>query len=66
MTKKDFWLKLFQENDTALACAIHFCERFVNMDQLEKGAEFIEQKKRELYSEIPDEQIAAVFGKPIK
>ena len=62
MTKKELWLMLFQENDTALASAIHLCERFVNMEQLQNGAEFIEQKKRELYSEIPAEQIVAVFG----
>ena len=45
MTKKEFWLKLFQENDTALACAIHLCERFVDENQLQNGAEFIAQKR---------------------
>ncbi len=30
MTQKEFWLKLFNENDTALASAIILVNRFVN------------------------------------
>ncbi len=62
MTKKELWLKLFNENDTALACAIHFCERFVTDESLQNGADFIAQKKAELYEEIPPELAATVFG----
>ena len=63
MTKREFWLKLFNENDTALASAIHFCERFVTEESLENGADFIEQKKKELYEEVPEELVIKVFGK---
>lgn len=62
MLKKDFWLKLFQENETALACAVHLCERFVTEEQLQNGADFIAQKKDELYNEVPEEQVVAVLG----
>lgn len=34
MTKRDYWLKLFSENDVALASAIILCERFVTDEQL--------------------------------
>lgn len=61
MTKKELWLKLFHENDTALVCAIHFCERFITDEQLRNGVEFIAQKKNELYEDIPPEQVALVF-----
>lgn len=63
MTKRDFWLKLFQENDTALASAIHLCERFITDEQLKNGEDFLEQKRKELYEEVPEEVIQAVFGK---
>jgi len=62
ITKRDVWLKLFEENDTALASAIHFCERFVTMDSLEKGQDFIEQKKKELYEEYPLNVAKELFG----
>ena len=62
MTKREFWLKLFQENDTALACAIHLCERFVDEKSLQSGSEFIAQKKSELNNEVPSEVIAEVFS----
>lgn len=62
MTKREFWLKLFQENDTALACAIHLCERFVDEKQLESGAEFIAQKRSELNNEVSPEILVEVFG----
>lgn len=62
MTKREFWLKLFNENDAALACAIHLCERYINNEQLESGEEFISQKRRELYEEVSQETIVEVFG----
>lgn len=62
MKKKEFWLKLFRENDTALACAIHLCERFVDEKQLQNGAEFIAQKRSELNDEMPLEVVVKVFG----
>ena len=43
MTKREMWLKLFQENNTALATAIHLCERFVTLEGLEKNEEFIRE-----------------------
>ena len=61
MTKK-FWLKLFAENDTALASAIHLCERFVNDEQLKNGEDFLAQKRNELYEDVPLEVIQEVFG----
>lgn len=68
MTKKEFWIKLFQENDTALACAIHLCERFVDEKSLQSGADFIAQKRSELNNEVPSEIITDVFAikKPMK
>lgn len=62
MKKRHFWLKLFQESDTALACAIHLCERFVDEKQLQNGQDFIQQKIAELDDEVPQEQVAKVFG----
>lgn len=62
LTKKEVWLKLFSENDTALASAIHFCERFVTEESLENGRDFIEQKKKELYSEFPINVARELFG----
>lgn len=62
MTKRDLWLKLFSENDTALASAIHLCERFITTEQLENGEDFINQKRKELYLEVPKEVIEEIFG----
>lgn len=61
MTKREMWLKLFQENNTALATAIHLCERFVTLESLEKNEEFILQKIDDLYDEVPEEQVKMVF-----
>ena len=61
MTKKELWLKLFRENDTALACAIHFCERFVTPENLERGQDFIIQKRKELSKEVDHETIESIF-----
>lgn len=62
MTKRELWLKLFQENDTALACAIHLCERFLDDNQLYNGREFIQQKRSELEEKVSREQMIKVFG----
>ncbi len=61
MTEKEFWLKLFSENDTALASVIILAERFVNEKQLESGKEYIEKRKKELYEEVPLERIKETF-----
>ena len=61
MTKREFWLKLFSENDTALASAILLCERFVNMEQLERGEEYITACKKSLNDIVSEELYQAVF-----
>lgn len=61
MTKREFWLKLFSENDTALASAIILCERFVTDEQLENGKDYIGIRKKELYEEMPESKILKVF-----
>lgn len=61
MTKRDVWLKLFAENKTALAAAIHLCERFVTPESLESGADFLALKRRELDQEIDRETVEAIF-----
>lgn len=61
MTQKEFWLKLFAENDTALASAIILCERFVTPEQLESGKEYIKQRKKELYQKVPEDKIKEIF-----
>lgn len=62
MKKREYWMKLFAENDTALATAIHLCERFVTEEQLENGEEFLTQKRKELDEEIPAEIVEETFG----
>lgn len=61
MTKREFWLKLFSENDTALASAILLCERFINMEQLERGEEYITACKKSLEDIIPEDVCRSVF-----
>lgn len=61
MTTKDFWLKLFNENDVALASAIILCERFVDDNSLLIGKDYIENKVTELYEEMSDEIVELVF-----
>ena len=61
MTRKEFWLKLFAENDTALASVLILCDRFATEEQLEKGKEYIESRKKELYEEMPLDEIQSVF-----
>ena len=61
MTKKEFWLKLFNENDTALISALILIERFVNEEQIKNGTEYIQSRKKELYEEMPLNEIKNVF-----
>ena len=61
MTRKEFWLKLFSENDAALASALILVDRFATEEQLQRGKEYIESRKKELYEEIPLNEIQSVF-----
>ena len=61
LTRKELWLKLFSENDTALACAIHLCERFITDESLKSGEKLIIEKRRELYGEVSDDVVESVF-----
>ena len=61
MTEKEFWLKLFSENDTALASVLILVDRFVTEESLASGAEYIEQRKKELYNEVPEDKIKLIF-----
>ena len=58
ITKREYWLKLFEENNVALASAVILVERFVTEASLKSGAEFIRQKINEL-SEMQDEFIVS-------
>lgn len=61
MTNKEFWLKLFNENDTALASAIILVNRFVNEEQLERGKKYIRSEVQKLYEEMPENVVKSVF-----
>lgn len=61
MTRKEFWLKLFAENDTALASALILADRFATDQQLQRGKEYIESRKKELYEEMPLNAVQSVF-----
>ena len=61
MTKREFWLKLFTENNVALASAIHLCERYIDDKSLTNGTDFIQGKIKELDNPMPEEQIIDVF-----
>jgi len=62
MTKKEMWLKLFNENEVALACAIFFCEKNCsNIDILKKNEAFIKEKIKELDEEIAHENMNKIF-----
>lgn len=61
MTRKDFWLKLFAENDTALSSALILLDRFATEEQLTDGREYIESRIKELYEEMPLDVIQATF-----
>ena len=61
MTKKEFWLKLFNENNAALASAVILVNRFVNEEQLERGKKYIRSEVQKLYEEMPEDVVKAVF-----
>lgn len=61
MTRREFWLKLFAENDTALATAIHLIGRFVTPQGLNKNQEFLVEKRRELNEEMDPETVERAF-----
>lgn len=61
MTRKEYWLKLFAENDTALTSVLILVDRFVTEEQLQRGKEYIESRKKELYEEMPLKDIQSVF-----
>ncbi len=63
MTRKEFWLKLFNENDLALSSALILLDRFATEEQIKRGEEYIRSKIKELYEEMPKADIEAVFGK---
>lgn len=52
MTKREFWIKLFSQNDVALACAIILCERFATEEQLTNGKEYILEQISKLNEEV--------------
>lgn len=62
MTNRELWLKLFSENNVALATAIHLCKRYVTDQQLQADKDFILAKVSELQEEVPEEQIDFIFG----
>lgn len=61
MTRKEFWLKLFAENDVALVSAVILLQRFVTEEQLTMGKEYLERRRKELYEEMPTADILEVF-----
>ena len=62
MTRKEFWLKLFQENDFALTSALVLLERFASQEQIERGKGYIQDKIKDLYEQVPQSDIEGVFG----
>lgn len=62
MTKKEMWLKLFEQNDFALAMAIHLCERFGSEDyNKDYNKDFMQQRINELNTEIPESKVKDIF-----
>ncbi len=61
MTRKEFWLKLFAENDVALASALILLDRFATEEQLARDKEYIESRRKELYEEMPIADVLEVF-----
>mgnify|MGYP005962035391 FL=1 len=61
MTKRDYWLKLFSENDVALTCAITLCKRFSTDEQLTNGKEYITEQISKLDEEVSNDVIKEVF-----
>ena len=63
MTKREFWLKLFAENNFAFAAALVLVERFTDVQSLKKGEDYIKEREKELNEEVPPEYVEQVFGK---
>lgn len=61
MTYKEFWLKLFNENNIALTCAIILINRFVTEEQLQQGQDFILKEKEILNKIVPEEIVKNTF-----
>lgn len=55
-------MKLFAENDIALASALILFDRFATEEQLTDGRECIESRIKELYEEMPLDVIQATFS----
>lgn len=68
MTRKEYWLKLFAENDIALASALILFDKFVTKEQLTDGRDYLESSIKELYEEVPLSVIQATFPdyKPVE
>lgn len=63
MKKRELWLKLFSENDVALACAIHLSERFCqDPKDLLRNKSFIQEKVIELDEEVSREDIFKIWS----
>ena len=60
MNNKEAWLKLLSTNDRALAAVICLAERFVDMDSLIKGEDYINKKVDWLKEEASEELINVV------
>ena len=61
MTYKEFWLKLFNENNIALTCAIILINKFVTEKQLQQGQDFILKEKEILNKIVPEEIVKNTF-----
>ena len=61
MTKREYWLKLFSENDIALAAAIHLCTKGSTLASLESGRDFLLERRKELYEEVDQEIVVETF-----
>ena len=51
------------ENDVALAVAIHLCERYVSLDGLLQNEAFVKEKVGQLNNVMPERDVETVFGK---
>lgn len=64
LTNKDAWLKLFENNDTALVAAITLCQRFGPQDPTltDSQTDYIIEKKKWLYQPANDELVSIIDG----
>lgn len=61
MTRKEYWLKVFSENDAALASALILIEKFATQEHIDADKEYIESRVGELYEEIPLTVVKGTF-----